>query len=62
MSYTSIKNFLTQVNRAAVKNEPQVRISLSDAVKLQTELTMLLLELKEANKEPDEITYDGGKF
>ena len=62
MSYTSIKNFLTQVNRTAVKNEPQVRISLSDAVKLQTELTMLLLELKEANKEPDEITYDGGKF
>lgn len=62
MSYTSIKNFLTQVNRASVKKEAQLRMNIEDAVKLQTELTMLLLELKEANKEPDDITYDGGKF
>ena len=62
MSYASIKNFLTQVNRASVKKEVQLRMNIEDAVKLQTELTMLLLELKEANKEPDDITYDGGKF
>ena len=62
MSYAGIKNFLTQVNKASVKNEPYVRMSLSDAIKLQTELSLLLLELKEANKEPDEVTYDGGKF
>jgi len=62
MNYASIKNFLTQVNRASVKKEAQLRMNIEDAVKLQTELTMLLLELKEANKEPDDITYDGGKF
>jgi len=62
MSYASIKNFLTQVNRASVKKEAQLRMNIEDAVKLQTELTMLWLELKDANKEPDDITYDGGKF
>lgn len=62
MSYASIKNFLTQVNRSSVKKEAQLRMNIEDAVKLQTELTMLLLELKEAKKEPDDITYDGGKF
>jgi len=35
---------------------------MEDAVKLQTELSLLLMELKDTNTEPKTVTFDGGKF
>jgi hypothetical protein len=37
-------------------------MSLEDATKLNTEISLLLLELKETESGPKTITLDGGKF
>lgn len=60
--YETIKNFLSIVNRGVQRKESQIRITIEDAVKMQTEISMLLLELKETNKSDTDKTYDGGKF
>lgn len=50
------------MNRGVQRKETQVKLSIEDAVKMQTELSMLLLELKQSNSSNVEKTYDGGKF
>ena len=50
------------MNRGVQRKESQIRITIEDAVKMQTEISMLLLELKETNKSDTDKTYDGGKF
>ena len=60
--YNQIKSFLMSVNKSAVRKDPHIRISMEDAVKLQTELSLLLIELKDTNKTPETVTFDGGKF
>lgn len=60
--YETIKNFLSIVNRGVQRKESQIRITIEDAVKMQTEISMLLLELKNTNKSDTDKTYDGGKF
>ncbi len=60
--YSNIKKFIATTARANQKNERQVRMSLEEATKLQTEISLLLLELKEAEKGPRITTLDGGKF
>ena len=61
-TYSNIKNFLAIVNRASIKEEKHIRMTTADATKLHTEISLLLLELKE-NERPARITtLDGGKF
>lgn len=60
--YETITKFLSIVNRGVQRKESQIRITIEDAVKMQTEISMLLLELKETNKSDTDKTYDGGKF
>ena len=60
--YETITKFLSIVNRGVQRKESQIRITIEDAVKMQTEISMLLLELKETNKSDTDQTYDGGKF
>lgn len=60
--YETITKFLSIVNRGVQRKETQVKLSIEDAVKMQTELSMLLLELKQSNSSNVEKTYDGGKF
>jgi|SaaInl85LU_5_DNA_1037374.scaffolds.fasta_scaffold42060_3 hypothetical protein len=60
--YNQIKSFLMSVNKAAVRKDAQIRMSMEDAIKLQTELSLLLLELKDTNKTPETVIFDGGKF
>ena len=50
-----------QINRAALKGSNDVRISMSDAQKVHTEISLLLLELKEGKK-TETLTIDGGQF
>ena len=50
------------MNRGVQRKETQVKLSIEDAVKMQTELSMLLLELKQSNNSNTDKTYDGGKF
>jgi len=60
--YETIRNFLAIVNRGVQRKDKQVKISIEDAVKMQTEISMLLLELKNSTKTETNSTYDGGKF
>lgn len=61
-TYKNIKNFLAIVNRASLKGEKQVRMTIDDATKLHTEISLLLLELKEREQPVRITTLDGGKF
>lgn len=60
--YETIKSFLATVNRGVQRKDKQVKLSIEDAVKMQTEISMLLLELKNSTKTETNSTYDGGKF
>lgn len=60
--YETIKNFLAIVNRGVQRKDKQVKITIEDAVRMQTEISMLLLELKDSNKKETTKTYDGGKL
>jgi len=60
--YETITKFLSIVNRGVQRKETQIKLSIEDAVKLQTELSMLLLELKQTDNSSTTNTYDGGKF
>jgi len=60
--YETIRNFLAIVNRGVQRKDKQVKLSIEDAVKMQTEISMLLLELKNSTKTETSNTYDGGKF
>lgn len=62
MKFKAIKDFLAIVRNASIRNDKQVRLSLHDAQKLQTEISMLLLELKEADTTTEITIFDGGKF
>ena len=60
--YETITKFLSIVNRGVQRKETQIKLSIEDAVKMQTELSALLLELKQSNNSNTNKTYDGGKF
>lgn len=61
MEYNNLKSLLVQINRAALKGSNDVRISMNDAQKVHTEISLLLLELKEGKK-TETLTIDGGQF
>lgn len=61
MEYNNLKSLLVQINRAALKGSNDVRISMKDAQKVHTEVSLLLLELKEGKK-TETLTIDGGQF
>ena len=61
MEYNNLKSLLVQINRAALKGSNDVRISMNDAQKIHTEISLLLLELKEGKK-TETLTIDGGQF
>jgi len=60
--YSNIKKFIAIVNRASLKDEKHVRMTTADATKLNTEISLLLLELKESERPARITTLDGGKF
>ena len=55
-----IKNFISLVRNANLRKENSIKLSIDEANKLQTEITLLLVELKEQQSETK--TLDGGKF
>jgi hypothetical protein len=62
MKFKKIKDFFATVRNSTIKKEQHVRIPIADAQELQTEISMLLLELKEADKSSTITIFDGGKF
>lgn len=61
-TFKNIKNFLAVVNRATLKGEKHIRMTTDDATKLHTEISLLLLELKESERPARITTLDGGNF
>jgi len=53
---------LAVVNRATLKGEKHIRMTTDDATKLHTEISLLLLELKESERPARITTLDGGNF
>lgn len=59
--YNSIKDFLALVRRSNLKKDNTIRMSIDEANKLQAEISLLLVELKESGNKKV-ITFDGGSF
>tara|TARA_A200000159_G_scaffold65923_1_gene60995 strand:+ start:9259 stop:9447 length:189 start_codon:yes stop_codon:yes gene_type:complete len=59
--YKNLKDFIAIVNRANLRGETSIRLSIDIANGIESELAQLLLELKESDKDKN-ITLDGGQF
>ena len=59
--YKSIEDFINIVNRCVHRKESKISISIENAVSIQSELTKLLLELKN-NRNEKNVEIDGGNF
>jgi|TARA_Y100000389_G_scaffold204659_1_gene258704 hypothetical protein len=59
--YKNLKDFIAIVNRANLRGETSIRLSIDIANGVESELAQLLLELKESDKDKN-ITLDGGQF
>ena len=59
--YKNLKDFIAIVNRANLRGETSIRLSIDIANGVESKLAQLLLELKESDKDKN-ITLDGGQF
>ena len=59
--YKNLKDLIAIINRANLRSETSIRLSIEQAKGIENELAQLLLELKEGNKDKDQ-TLDGGNF
>ena len=62
MNYKAIKNFFATVRRANLKKDASIRLTLDEINMLQTELSLLLVELKEKDANNSITFLDGGNF
>ncbi len=58
--YKKLKDFIAIINRANLRGETSIRLTIADENEIENEIARLLLELKEGNK-GDNI-LDGGQF
>jgi hypothetical protein len=61
MDYKKLKDFLAIVKRANLRGEHKVTLPIKEAVDIQNDIALLLLELKKRNTNV-ETTLDGGGF
>ncbi len=59
--YKSLKDLIAIINRANLRGDTSIRLSIEQAKGIENELATLLLELKESDKDKDQV-LDGGKF
>lgn len=59
--YKNLKDLIAIINRANLRGETSIRLSIEQAKGIENELATLLLELKEGSKDKDQV-LDGGKF
>lgn len=58
----AIENFIAIVQRANLRKDTDVRLSIDDANKLHTAISNLLLELKECQNPSGPRIINGGTF
>ena len=61
MDYKSLKNLLATIKRANLRGDNKVTLPMKEALDIQNDLALLLLELKKDNTNI-KTTLDGGKF
>ncbi|MBG09963.1 MAG: hypothetical protein CMD92_02215 [Gammaproteobacteria bacterium] len=59
--YKNLKDLIAIINRANLRGDTSIRLSIEQAKGIENELATLLLELKESGKDKDQV-LDGGKF
>ncbi len=59
--YKNLKDLIAIINRANLRGDTSIRLSIEQAKGIENELATLLLELKESDKDKDQV-LDGGKF
>ena len=60
--YKKLKEFISIVNRANLRKENDIRLSINDANEIVSDLTKLLLEKEEVANNKGSIVIDGGDF
>mgnify|MGYP001307739539 FL=1 len=60
--YDKLKQFIATVNRSNMRKDTSIRLSIEEANEIQSDITKLLLELKERETSGGTITIDGGEF
>ena len=61
MDYKKLKDFLAVVKRANLRGDHKVTLPMKEAIDIQNDIALLLLELKKRNTNV-ETTLDGGGF
>ena len=61
MDYKSLKDFLAAIKRANLRGDHKITLPMDEAVNIQNDIALLLLELKKRNTNV-ETTLDGGGF
>jgi len=61
MDYKSLKDFLAAIKRANLRGDHKVTLPMNEAVDIQNDIALLLLELKKRNTNV-KTTVDGGGF
>ena len=60
--YKKLKEFVSIVNRANLRKETDISLSINDANEIVSDLTKLLLEKEEVAKNKGSTVIDGGGF
>ena len=61
MDYKSLKDFLAAIKRANLRGDHKITLPMKEAIDIQNDIALLLLELKKRNTNV-ETTLDGGGF
>ena len=61
MNYKSLKDLLATIKRANLRGDHKVTLPMNEAVDIQNDIALLLLELKKRNTNVT-TTLDGGGF
>ena len=61
MDYKSLKDFLATIKRINLRGDNKVVLPMKDAIDIQNDIALLLLELKKIEATETKI-FDGGTF
>ena len=61
MDYKSLKDFLAAIKRANLRGDHKVTLPMNEAVDIQNDIALLLLELKKIETTESKV-FDGGAF
>ena len=61
MDYKSLKDFLATIKRANLRGDHKITLPMNEAIDIQNDIALLLLELKNIETSGSKI-LDGGTF